>query len=150
MVALRVVNARRVCEWEVGEHGVANRSSGLPSKWHIVRAILRNLRTTAAALLVVACGGKAVIDGEPIQEGTGAGDASSVSQGGYDFQGATQGSGGDAAADGGGGAGGGLAEGCPPALPEGGACAPDGLMCDYGGFCNSATCEGGTWQFPIC
>ena len=41
-------------------------------------------------------------------------------------------------------------EGCPPEKPTGGTCAPEGLVCDYGGFCNFVVCSNGGWSFPVC
>jgi hypothetical protein len=49
------------------------------------------------------------------------------------------------------GAGGGLPEECPDEYPTtAGPCAPDGLVCDYGGFCNFVECFDGMWAFPLC
>lgn len=42
-------------------------------------------------------------------------------------------------------------EGCPEVLPlEPGPCAPDGLVCDYGGYCNFVVCHDGKWMHSPC
>lgn len=64
------------------------------------------------------------------------------------------GAGGDSStggAAGGGGSDGGLPAGCPATIPtEPGPCAPDGLICEYGGFCNFVECFDGMWTWPLC
>ena len=106
---------------------------------------------TIAALIVAACGGRAVIDESDAsdQDATATATQTSSSAAGA---GGLFGAGGQAGhgAAAGSGSGGGLAEGCPAVKPTGGTCAPEGLFCDYGGFCNSASCLGGVWSFPLC
>jgi hypothetical protein len=101
-----------------------------------------------------ACGGSTVIGpddattGSGGSGGTGADGGAGPTAGGGD----TSGGGGEGGTGGGvGGSGGSLPEGCPPIKPtQPGACAPEGLKCDYGGFCNFVDCLNGSWQFPLC
>ena len=90
-------------------------------------------------VLLAGCGGKAVIDVDEVDDEQDAAPTTTTTT-------TTTGPGGGGT----GGQGGGLAEGCPPTLPMSGACTPDGLLCDYGGFCNFVMCESGSWTFPLC
>jgi len=112
-----------------------------------------------AALLLSGCGGKTVIEEGDSTLGDTSSDASDARDPGGNSPQANDdetgaGTGGlDRAELGGGGLDGGGGqpqEGCPPSLPSPGACAPDGLFCEYGGFCESVTCLNGIWVFPIC
>ncbi|MEZ4440072.1 MAG: hypothetical protein R3B72_13330 [Polyangiaceae bacterium] len=99
------------------------------------------------------CGGTAVIDGEADPRGTGGASSSSVasSSSSASSSSASSGAGGTSSGSTTTGVGGGLQEGCPDQKPDSaGSCSPDGLFCDYGGFCNFVECIDGQWAFPLC
>ena len=100
--------------------------------------------------LLAACGGSTTVHTPSEGGGASAGGQNTGGQdaGGQDTGG--QDAGGQAQGGGQGGVGGALSEGCPAEKPSGGPCSPDGLFCDWGGFCNAAQCQDGMWVFPIC
>jgi hypothetical protein len=111
--------------------------------------VRRLLLSAAVACAWLACGGKAVIDPVPEQDptrdiATSSGQTMGTTSSSADVSSSSSATSSSSGGD----------EGeCPPDKPELGAaepCAPDGLVCDYGGFCNSVICEGGDWIAPIC
>jgi hypothetical protein len=152
-----VEDDRNLCAEDEGVSRAFLFATTMPAAWH--NAVVRRFLLSATfACAWLACGGKAVIDPVPEQDptrdsATSSGQTTGTTSSSTDVGSSSSATGSSSGATGSSSGGGGDEGACPPDKPEPGVaepCAPDGLVCDYGGFCNFVICEGGDWIAPIC